>query len=523
MRRQMLFLVVTIITIVTCTNRALGVTDTNALLSGDWGDSNTWSAGVPVWVDGGTQSDAQIEQGFNVTIDDDTAEAFRIIVGDNDQGNSGTLTMTGGTLSTDKVFTLGGFEVADNNGTGTLNQSGGQILIGALGTNGGSQQFVVGDAANTKGYYNLSGTGTLNAPDGVAIANALSTVGQIHQTGGAITAPLMDLGKNGSGTYLLESGSLELTGALLVATYVDGSGSITQSGGTITMSNLDVGRNGIGSYALQGGSVTSSATGAGIELGRFGTSSGTVIQSGGSLATLNEDLTIAEKGNAQYTMTGGTIDVADDLFIGRASDGGNSGLLDQSSGTVTVTNNVWVSNINQSIGTYSFSADAIAIFGGSLNVCSALAANNTTPDGASGTLNIVGEDVSITVGGDLNASGAGANALNSSLINFTTGVTGNVSTIDVAGAADIDGAVIDIIESSPVAIGTVLDLVETEGGVSNLGSASVGPAASGSWTLRLGGASDNILQAVKVPEPSSIVLVAIGAAVACFFRKRRSL
>ena len=142
------------------------------------------------------------------------------------------------------------------------------------------------------------------------------------------------------------------------------------------------------------------------------------------------------------------------------------------------------------------------------------------PSGASATLNIDGENVTLTVGGDLVATGASVDPLNSSLINFTTGATGTVSTIDVAGSADIDGAVFDIIESSPVAAGTVLDLVETLGGVSNLATASVGPTAAGTWTLQLGGTGDLTLQAVKVPEPSCIVLILIGAIAACSCRQR---
>jgi hypothetical protein len=86
---------------------------------------------------------------------------------------------------------------------------------------------------------------------------------------------------------------------------------------------------------------------------------------------------------------------------------------------------------------------------------------------------------------------------NTSLFNFTTGATGGVSTIQVVGGADIDGAVFDIIGGDTLADGTVLDLISTGGGISNFGTASVGVTAAGVWNLQLGGESNEILQAIK--------------------------
>jgi hypothetical protein len=115
-------------------------------------------------------------------------------------------------------------------------------------------------------------------------------------------------------------------------------------------------------------------------------------------------------------------------------------------------------------------------------------------------VNITGEDVTITVDGDLVATGASVDPLNSSLFNFTTSAAGGVSTISVGGSADVAGAVFDIYETNSLPVDTVLNLVSTVGGVSNLDSASIGPNADDCWVLQLGGGSNEILQARKTPE-----------------------
>jgi hypothetical protein len=205
------------------------------------------------------------------------------------------------------------------------------------------------------------------------------------------------------------------------------------------------------------------------------------------------------------------------------------GTLNQSSGAISVTDTAWICDYGASTGTYTLSGDAEANFASDLNVCAALGYDGeSSPSGATGALNIEGEDVTLTVGGNLVATGGSVIDPegvweNSSLFNFTTGATGDVSTIDVTGYADIDCAVFDIIESTEVAAGAVLDLIEADGGINNFSTATLGSATSSDWTLRLGGAGNNILQAVKaVPEPSSFVLAAIGALLACGVRRRKS-
>ncbi|MBN1589600.1 MAG: PEP-CTERM sorting domain-containing protein [Pirellulales bacterium] len=206
----------------------------------------------------------------------------------------------------------------------------------------------------------------------------------------------------------------------------------------------------------------------------------------------------AATGNGTVDQSGGTI-TAINLLVGRAGVAD----YDMSGGAITVAENAWIAARSAAQGIFSLSGDADVQITGNLNVCPAVGDDGNAPTGASGTLNIVGESVTITVGGNLVATGATVTDpeeiwVNESLFNFTTGATDDVSTISVTGTADIDGAVFDIIETGSAGDGTILDLISTGGGISNFATATVGPTATGIWALQLGGASDEILQAVKL-------------------------
>jgi hypothetical protein len=460
MGRQTLFLAVAaVFAVCACTNTTFGQeNDRNAVQDGDWVDYRTWSfieGSIPTAAD-----DAQIEDDHTVYINPgDVAEAFRVLVGDNEGGNTGTITMTGGTLSTDKTMSLGGFETVSN-GTGILNQSGGDIYIGAINPGPHWEQLVLGDSGTSHGVYHLSG-GNIDIPEGLSIAHTVDATGEMHQTGGHVT----------------------------IGNKEDDPG----------QGYFNVGNSGVGSYELVDGTVTMNTQP--FYVGYAVTGEGTVTQSGGDISTPN--LVVSRLGDAEYAMTGGSIIVSEDLMVGQNGvDGDKLGLLEQASGSISVAGSAWIANINKSQGSYSLSGNAVLGIETDLNVCAAVGKNGSTPAGATGTLNIDGEDVTITVGGDLVATGASVvdpeeTWVNASLFNFTPSAAGGVSTIDVTGSADIDGAVFDIIEDGSLADGTILDLISAGGGISNFSTASVGSNASGVWNLRLSGAGSGILQAIK--------------------------
>ena len=451
MRRHAFYLALMVaIAIGIYSGMAFGQADVIATQSGPWTDANTWGGlDTPTAAD-----DAQIEMNYEVTISTgEAADAFRVLLGDNASGNTGTLTMTGGTLTTDRVISLGGFEVTETNGIGVINQSGGDIYIGGYNHPAGWEQFVIGDKGTSHGVYNISG-GTIDVPEGISIAHSAGATGEMHQWGGAVSSGgYFVVGNQNQGTFSMDAGSVTLTG--------------TES----------------------------------FYVGYSTTGVGTVTQTGGDISTTS--MVVSRSGDAQYTMSGGSITASEDLQIAQNGiEGDKSGLLTQSSGIISVTGSAWIANINKSQGTYSLSGDAEINIATDLNVCAAVGKNGSAPSGSSGTLNIDGEGVTITVGGNLVATGGTVIDpesiwVNTSYFNFTPTTTGGLSTIDVTGSADIDSAIFNIVEEvgQELAPGTVLNLIEADGGISNLATAVLSQSAiDNDWTLQLDG---TILKAVK--------------------------
>ena len=421
----------------------------------------------------------------------------------------------GGSFS---VGTYIGLGYATAGSSGTINQSGGTItspndlLVGRAGT---------GVYNMTGGSYNGSGTGSDLIMGYLATGNAT-----FQQDAGTVTlGQSVWLGNSGTAVYNMTDGSLTVGTFISLGKGSTGSGTVNQSGGTITAGDdILVGHYGTGEYNMTGGSLSATGVGSDLLIGVYG-ATGTFNQSAGTTIDVNEHVFVGYNGPAEYNMTGGSLSVTGSLYVGHY--GASVGTLNQSSGTLSVTDTAWITDYSTSTGTYTLSADAIAIFASDLNVCAALGYDETSnPAGATGTLNIIGEDVDLSVGGNLVATGGSVVDtegvwVNSSIFNFTTGTTGDVSTIDVTGYADIDCAVFNIIETDVLARGTVLDLIEADGGISHFASTTLGAATSSDWILQLGGSNNEILQAIKVPEPSSILLAAIGALMACGIRRRK--
>lgn len=401
--------------------------DTNSIASGSYNDANNWDNGVP-----DETKDAQIEDNLSMTIaDGDDATAFRVLVGQSSDGDMGTLTISGGTLNTDRVVSLGGFEnAASLSGKGVFNQTGGDVFIGTFQPGVGFAGMSVGDEGTSEGEYNISG-GTMNMPQVLQIAVGNNTIGTVNQSGGTIDAGEVEVGRHGRGFYTMTDGVLNQTNPVFP---------------------FNIGRN-------------------------------------------------------------GNLDNCGGVNCGEGS-------LVQSGGTITAAADVRVGNGDFSEGVFTLSGDAVFTAEANLNVLSNQTLAATVPQNASGTLDIVGSGVSITVLGAFHANGAGAagNPTNSSMINYTID-TGGVSTIDVAGTADVEAAVFDLIESVPVSVGTVFDLIESTSPILNAETATLGPNALGIYQLQTDG-SGSILQAMKIPEPTAISLLGLALAVTGFKRNR---
>ncbi len=113
-----------------------------------------------------------------------------------DQGASGTMAMTGGTLGTSASLRIG-----HNQATGVLTQSGGTVNVQ-------NEVYIGNESTNTSvGTYTLSGTGALNVGNEVQIGRANGT-GTLNLNGGTITTKKLE-GGTGSATVNFNGGVLK--------------------------------------------------------------------------------------------------------------------------------------------------------------------------------------------------------------------------------------------------------------------------------------------------------------------------
>ena len=186
--------------------------------SGDWSVATNWTGGLPTssvtaWIiNGGTA---------NVTQLGETCGTLSL-----GGSGSGTVKMTGGSLST------ASYQYVGYSGTGTFMQSGG--INGS-----GYFNLYLGYNAGSSGTYNLSGSGQLSPSFYQYVG--YSGPGTFTQSGGSHGAPsgsyadypVVYLGYNlgSSGTYNLSGGQFSPYGETVG---YSGSGTFTQSGGTNT-------------------------------------------------------------------------------------------------------------------------------------------------------------------------------------------------------------------------------------------------------------------------------------------------
>ena len=430
--------------------------NTNAVADGAYAAAATWDNGVPT----GT-TDAQMANGYTVTSSLNNS-AFRILLGDDPAGSTGTLTIAGGILGTDRAVSLGGFETAST-GTGILNiQSGGTLDVGLVGP-GGAQDIVVGDVANTTGILNLDG-GTANAAGFIIVGRVTdangSATGTLNQTAGDINSLQLRIGGNATGTHNFDGGTVNNRFYSLGVGPL-GSGTTNQSAGTLTAEGINVGDNGSGTYNMTGGTVNQTAANLGIIIGGLGVNA--------------------------------------------------NGTFDQSGGTVTATN-LRVGNGNDSTGTLTLSGDATIRFT-SLDIASELGLAGNTASNVTGTLNLNGPDVTIT-GTDLDANGSA----NTAALNWLVD-DGGVSTISLLGAADLTGALLGMEEDAGenVAFGSTFTLIDGQ----SITGGFVDNSAAYDFAIVSGGSGQQLIATNVVPEPGTVVLLSLGG-LALAARRRKA-
>ena len=170
----------------------------------DWTVAENWDGNALPGANDAVINDATVTQ--PLIVDGQNATAGRIIIGHD--GNSGTVTVTGGTLTSSAgnsyvgaggygTLNISGGEVIANEGlliakysTGTINMTAGALTVHA-GTNDVQwwrQMFVIGDSgieAAAAGTFNMSG-GLVTVDKNMEFALGLDSSGTLNMTGGEI-------------------------------------------------------------------------------------------------------------------------------------------------------------------------------------------------------------------------------------------------------------------------------------------------------------------------------------------------
>jgi hypothetical protein len=237
----------------------------------------------------------------------DITGTFSTLILGNTATGVGVLNFSSGpiTISTGLTDQL----IVGNNGQGTVNMTGGvlSVLNGDVGTNA----FVVGNNAGSIGVFNQSG-GLVDAGRSLTIAQngGTGTYNLLTGIDPTLTAQIITVGFNGTGTFNQENGTAAIANSLFIGT----------DNGTYNLSG--------GSLSVLGGQGTIVGT---VNVGNFN-------QSGGTHLTENLIIGNTSAARGTYEMSGGTLTVVNQMLVGKGDnsfDLGTAGTFRQTGGDVT--------------------------------------------------------------------------------------------------------------------------------------------------------------------------------------------
>lgn len=420
--------------------------------------------------------------GGNVYIDGAVPSGFGVGDLQVGVGGAGTLSLSGGTITAADEIVIG----QDAGSTGTATVSGGLLKVA-------NRNLLVGFGGG--GTFNLSQTGNVEV-NGVLFSSFLGSANStINQTGGtlAVSGDIVH-GRNAPATINHSSGSLNGTRVLVVG---DGIDLPVDHPGYETTYNIS------GNASVNIGLIT--------WLGAFPKAHGVVNQSGGTFST--GALTVGRDGTGEYNLSAGTATVTgtdgwapnNHLIVGGVGSADDvlkgDGEVHQTGGTMTITTGVFLGNFDNTRGVYKISGGTLNVTGsgshanpgdfeqfiGDFSVGGALASNAVTtrvdsanpndPQGqaldANGVFIVSGSAASINIAGNFLANPAdkhvnrkslspGDKRDNSATLGFEIFSASGTSLINVAGIADLDGAVIDIdlMSGFTPTIGATFDLLK---------------------------------------------------------------
>ena len=238
-----------------------------------------------------------------------------------------TGTLTVGTKAGDNPTVTAGDEIhVGDGGIGVLTQNSGTVQI----TSG--SWLKIGRAGGT-GTYNMN-NGSLTIGDTIMIGgDGANGTGTFNLVNGSVTSAAVRLGQNGGG---------------------NNQGTFNQTGGSVTTGDVRVGWDGgnTGTYNISAGTLSDSGDFHVAGNGGNGTpATGTFNLSGTGSVTVGGAMFMGDGGNATMNVSGGTLAVTGRFNMA----GGQSPVVNQTGGSITVGSDINVGDNNGTIGTYNIS------------------------------------------------------------------------------------------------------------------------------------------------------------------------